>query len=378
MTGIFSTWQPRYAEHGIATVPVDPETKVSRLPWQKIGLPASAKMAQQRRHQDCDGIGFACGRYNDLTVLDIDTTDQQLLREALKRHGDTPIIEKTASGKFHAWYRHNDEPRSCRQASGLSCYQMIWGEDVPIDLLGGGLSVATPTLNSRGTYEFIRGGLQDIPRLPVMRGLEQLQSRASIILPDDVIAPNEERASPYKIREGRRDTSLYKIREGRRDTSLWQACMRYAKQAQTFDELLAFARAFNEENIEPMLHDSIVVEKCASAWRYETLGLNTFGQRAVIVPERIGQSVGPDAIYLFMHLQHDFFWTDEFPMASTYGEKFGMGRRRLYKATAQLIAAKVIKRLSTGGRFEGDAPLYAWIKGRKQRTPRPKCTTISL
>src|SRR5262245_14550947 len=111
MSGISSAWQPRYAEHGIATVPVDPETKVSRMQWQKVGLPASTKMAQLPCYGSYNGIGFACGKRNGITVLDIDSTDERLLEEALKRHGDTPVIERTASGKFHAFYRHNDEPR---------------------------------------------------------------------------------------------------------------------------------------------------------------------------------------------------------------------------------------------------------------------------
>ena len=170
MNGIFSRWQPRYAEHGIATVPVDPETKIARMQWQKVGLPASAKMAQQPRYAAYNGIGFACGKRNRITVLDIDSTDERLLSEALARHGDTPIVERTASGKFHAFYRHNEESRSCRQATGLSRYQKLWGADVPIDLLGAGLCVATPTLNSRGSYEFIRGSLADIPKLPTMGG----------------------------------------------------------------------------------------------------------------------------------------------------------------------------------------------------------------
>ena len=45
------------------------------------------------------------------------------------------------------------------------------GRDVPIDILGGGLSVAPPTTNSKGQYRFIRGGLEDVRRLPTMRGL---------------------------------------------------------------------------------------------------------------------------------------------------------------------------------------------------------------
>jgi hypothetical protein len=45
--GVFTEWQPRYAGiAGIATLPIDPETKFWRGPGQKIGLPASTKFTR--------------------------------------------------------------------------------------------------------------------------------------------------------------------------------------------------------------------------------------------------------------------------------------------------------------------------------------------
>ena len=52
-------------------------------------------------------------------MLDIDTTDERALADALIRHGDTPFITRTASGKFHALYRHNGERRRIRPFRGL-------------------------------------------------------------------------------------------------------------------------------------------------------------------------------------------------------------------------------------------------------------------
>jgi hypothetical protein len=350
--GIFAEWQVKYAAVEIATVPVDPETKISRMSWQRIGLPASKKLAQQERHRDCNGIGFACGRYNGITVLDVDTTDEQVLREALRRHGDTSIIERTASGKFHVWYRHNGEPRSCKQ-EGLSKYQKLWGEAVPIDLLGAGLSVAAPTFNTHGAYTFLRGGLEDVRRLPIMRGVDDLRNNhGPVILPDDVEAIIKQPTGQ-------------KITEGSRDTSLWRACMAHAKRVQTFDELLTFARALNEENMAPALADSIVIEKACSAWKYEQMGLNTFGQRAVIIPGRLSDA-GPDVQWLFAMLQRDYFWLDVFPVPKDYAKRRGMGWWRQSNAMRELLARKTIRRVSRGGRFEGDAATYAWVrKGEK-------------
>jgi len=132
VSGIFVEWQPKYAGiAGIATVPVDPEVKYWDGPWQKIGLPASTKLARVKEYQDCNGIGFACGKHSQITDVDIDSTDEALLREALTRHGDTPIVVQTPSGKFHAWYRHGGEGRSIRKRA-----RQGWGRDVPIDILG--------------------------------------------------------------------------------------------------------------------------------------------------------------------------------------------------------------------------------------------------
>lgn len=46
-----------------------------------------------------------------------------------------------------------------------------------------------------------------------------------------------------------------------------------AKQVQTFDELLTFSRAYNEEHMEPALPDTVAVEKAmASLFRLAVSG----------------------------------------------------------------------------------------------------------
>jgi hypothetical protein len=130
---------------------------------------------------------------------------------------------------------------------------------------------------------------------------------------------------------------------------------------QTFDELLAFARSYNEEHMQPPLSDSITAQKAAQAWHYEQMGMNSFGQRSIIIPEGLGD-LGPDAMFLYGRLQRDHFWREQFTMSSTYGASSGLGRRRLYNATKELIAAKAIRRLTRGGKYKGDAPMYAWVK----------------
>ena len=72
MSGVFAEWQPRYAEHGVATFPV--ENKIPRVrSWQKLGLNGSSQLAM--KFPDADAFGFQCGARNRITLIDIDSDD---------------------------------------------------------------------------------------------------------------------------------------------------------------------------------------------------------------------------------------------------------------------------------------------------------------
>jgi hypothetical protein len=62
--------------------------------YGRFGLPASAEIA--RKYPDATAIGFMAGRRTGLTVLDIDTTDDRILADALDRHGPTQVIVRLA------------------------------------------------------------------------------------------------------------------------------------------------------------------------------------------------------------------------------------------------------------------------------------------
>jgi hypothetical protein len=79
--GVFPTWQPRYAAHGIPTFPVTAEKKPATTGYLSTGLSGSAKLA--RKFTDAEAFGFACGLRNKLTLADIDSTDERVLADAL-------------------------------------------------------------------------------------------------------------------------------------------------------------------------------------------------------------------------------------------------------------------------------------------------------
>jgi hypothetical protein len=118
MSGIFPRWQPRYAERGIATFPVD-EAKRPRIKgWQKVGLKGSTELAA--KFTDADALGYVTGRRSNVTALDVDTTEERITEDAIAKHGQPGIIIRTASDKRHLLYRYNGEGRRIRPWPRLS------------------------------------------------------------------------------------------------------------------------------------------------------------------------------------------------------------------------------------------------------------------
>jgi hypothetical protein len=166
----FALWQPAYARVGLITIPVNGKRPAIRN-WQRIGLRASSELANKASFAE-SSIGVVVGSRSGLTVLDIDSPDGRLLTRMLDQHGPTPVIVRSPNGGHHCWYRHHGEPRSIR----------FRGREEPVDLLGtNAFAVAPPSKNDRGQYEFLCGGLEDVPDLPVLKGLDALPTATKSI-----------------------------------------------------------------------------------------------------------------------------------------------------------------------------------------------------
>jgi hypothetical protein len=228
MSGLFARWQPRYAEAGIATFPVR-----DKRPAVRGYLNASVRASRQfaLKFPDEDAFGLACRR-SGITVLDVDAPDEHLLRNALDEFGPTPIVIRSGSGNFQAWYRHNGERRQIRPNPSR-----------PIDILGDGFVVAPPSQLSKGAYEFICGSLSDIAKLPIMRG---------------VVKP-----LPSILTVAAYDAKLVPV--GQRNDALWRACMEKARSCQSVEELEASAFEMNRSVLVDPLPDSEVMRVVKSA-----------------------------------------------------------------------------------------------------------------
>jgi hypothetical protein len=312
----FDKWQADYAAHKIATFPVGRNKKPMVKHYGRFGLVGSAAIAN--RFSDAPAIGFMCGKHNGVTVLDIDTTNERMVADAIDRHGETPVIARTGSGHYQAWYRYAGERRLIRPR-----------RDVPIDILGGGFVVAPPSRVAKGSYEFLQGSLDDLDRLPTLHD-----------------AP-----APVIKSEG--------VRQGARNNSLWRHCMRAAHHCDDFDVLLDVATTFNAD-CEPPMEDKEVIAAAQSAWDCTERGKNRFGQHGAYFPfdEIAAMIADQDAFILLAFLRAQEGPSAKFWCANGLAEKFGWTRKRLAEARRRLIELDylVIVRQAV----QGHPGLYRW------------------
>jgi hypothetical protein len=327
----FPYWQPAYAAHKIATFPLAANKKPAIRGYGRVGLPGSYQLAAKFR--DAGAFGFMCGTRNRVSIVDCDSTDERVLADAISDHGSTPLIVRTASGKFHAYYRHNGERRRIRPWPGK-----------PVDVLGArGLVVAPPSVTPHGHYQIVQGSLDDLDRLPVMRGLDQGFYQAA--------------ASPEP--QGKAvDTP-----EGRRNVSLFRHCMRQAHNCENLDALLAIAHSFNQW--QPPLPDDEVECVVNSVWNYTSTGRNRFGQFGAwftlaecdFFLER--GAVMHDGFILLAFLRVRNGPNATFMITNTMAEKFGWSRKRLARARTMLVDMKAIRQYRPARR--NTPALYQWL-----------------
>jgi hypothetical protein len=294
----FSEWQAVYAERGIATVPcgLAKEPLVKRP--EKFGCKASAEIVPKFPH--APALGYYAGRRNGITILDVYSTDESVLADALDRHGHTPVIFRSASGKFHAPYRHNGEARKIRAWDGL-----------PIDLLGAGLCIAPPSRVAKGKYEVIQGHLDDLDRLPIMRGLDER-------LYANRLGPRPQMRAQMRVGDGR-------------NGDFFKLLMQEAHHVDDYAQLLDRAETLNNQYGEPM--EQVEVAKIAkSVWGYQSTGNNWVGVgRRIVTSHDEIEDLSQDAYYLLCILRQDH-WGRDFVVANAMAETLGWHRIRLSNA----------------------------------------------
>ena len=309
--GMFAQWQPAYDEAGIATFPVDGEAKKPLTGnYLRGGRPASRQWAL--KFPDANGLGFACGSRNGITVADIDAPSESLLADVLADFGPTPVVIRTASGKYHAWYRHNGEKRKIRSQ----------GFSGPVDILGGGMSLAPPSRGSGGgSYEWLQGSLADIAGLPKMRQREATESAVNDV-----------------------SQSLGRVEQGARNEALWRACAGSVREMATLKELCDFAIDYNAREMMPPLPCEEVARVAGSVWKMEREGRNGLaGDKFVTLPGAALKALDdfPDASYLYTRLRRDN-WGRTFLIANGWAKTLPISLARLQEARRILLKLGLI------------------------------------
>jgi hypothetical protein len=350
----FGYWQRPYAARRIATFPLEVvDGNVIKKPaikhFDKIGLRQSGNFALDPKYANAPGFAFMCGQRSKITIGDMDTADENLVADFLAKHGQTPIIARTSSGHFHAYYRHNGESRKIR----------LYGDHVPFDLLGGGMAIAPPSQFAKGNYQFIQGRLDDLDRLPTIKGIDAILNAPGFI-PDGVYDNDNADVHEQEIPAW--------VIEGRRNTEIFRHCMRRAHYLDGLQALIVEADAFYRNHCErhPVMEDSELLKIAKSAWNYTESGLNRFGQHGFWASTLdYSEMVLKDGdaylllTYLKMH-NHPSSW---FMIANGLATSFNWSRKRLSAARQRLLALEHIEQVRTpnGHRHDGSA-LYKWLR----------------
>lgn len=332
--GVFGEWQPQYAEAGLVTFPVDIARKAPAVGnYLKAGLPASNQWAT--KFPEANALGIVCGKRNRLTVLDIDEPCENLLADALARFGPSPLIARTASGKYHAYYRHNGEKRKIRG--------VIEGRGV--DLLGaGGMAIAPPSSGENGRYEFIQGSLADFGNLPVMQGL----------VPEPVaISPGGEVLASV----------------GERNDTLFKMCLREARSVPDSAALCAFALSINTSGAwEPLPVDE-VLRTASGAWDKQATGSNWVGSEPKVIlqaseidrlflpADGVASAAAQDAMVLLTLLRRLHFGKPSFFCANEFRRRFGWSLPKFQLARKFLVDSGCLSTVRHASRENG-AALY--------------------
>lgn len=335
--GLFAEWQPEYAAHNVVTFPLGGNKKPAVTHYQNAGLNRSTQWAF--KFGEADAFAFLAGQRNRITVLDYDSKDETGFRRELDRYGDSPIIVRSGSGNFQAWFRHNGERRKIRPR-----------RDVPLDVLGAGPVIAPPSQGSRAPYQFLHGSLADLARLPVMRTGEDLQKAEDA------------------VRGGA------KIRQGGRREALVVFLRKQAGHCDTFDDLLDVAHGFADQCLDRAdghpFTDAEIVVQVRSVWEWTqqkiAAGEHFVGRGKTLVVSHADfdtlAKLGPDAYFLEQYLRRHH-WGREFAVANDMRLSMPGGEwsvKRIQDARKALLTAERIKEVRAASKAAG-AAAYVWV-----------------
>jgi hypothetical protein len=314
---IFADNVEAYLTAGLPAFPVNTQLKKPMVKgWQHSSPRRSRAWARVAKLGSASGLGVLMGAPSGLTEIDVDGDGEAWLALAVERFGDTPIKIRTASGKAKLWYRSNGEGRRIRPFEAL-----------PIDVLGGGFTIAPPSWREdlAASYMFFEGGIENVPALP------KIASQAL------------ETSQIFSSRT---------VENGKRNRTLWLYCMTQAQHCDDTEALIDVAEAWASTLMDPLTRAEIR-KTAQSAWRYEISGRNFVGVRKPQLTEqdRVMDSLidRPEAFTLLQLFARWHSNKTSFAIAPTSMSAAGTPpwpRRRIEKARDVLLHRGFLKELS--------------------------------
>ena len=300
-------------------------------------------------------------KLSGVTVVDVDAPE--LVVEMEQRFGWSPLVTATPSDGRHLWYRANAE--SCRNLRG--------SEGLAVDVKAGGAGrggfiVVPPSVRASGPYagrlyKFIRGGWDDLARLPTIR-------------PGSLPSASSGETGKGSATEPLCGAALPNLRgEGTRNNALFQLLLGDARNCATEADLLRAAEEINSSFKPPLPRDE-VVRTARSVWRYREHGeLWASGPaRAIITADELWAYQGnSDALMLRAVLMVSHAARGEpFAISDKAMRQAdvlaGWGRARYRSARDVLLSMGLLTLLHKGGNGARDASLYALERVRQVNT----------
>jgi hypothetical protein len=318
----FADAAPAWAAAGIVPLPVSPTGKgwMVKHP-ETFRRPAAMALAAKPRFAGAN-LGFMCGPINRLTVVDVDSPADSKLQHALATYGDSPIIVSTPSGGRHVYYAHNDEPRKIRPDAGH-----------PIDMLGGGLCVAPPSVRPFGaSYAWQRGSLADIAN----GNLPKIRNGA---------VPKTDLGRGPRVPIGERNAQLFRY------------CRQIVGHCDDLDALIDAARSWADNQCVAPLPDAEIIATANSVWKYQG-GRKRVMQNIVEAPFYAALVANLPALALYSYLSAENGPNAQFMVADGLGAARGWPQRFVPKARKALLDMGAINCV----RFprKGVPALYRW------------------
>ncbi len=352
----FATTAESYSRHGAAVIPCGGDDgKRPLVSWRKMTRSTTAQLLPRWRETFADAnVGVLTGP-SRLTVVDVDSPDDSLVRECLARFGHTPLQARTPRGGSHLFYRSNGEATRTKL------------EQQPIDIRGvGGFVVVAPSQRpGGGRYEIARGNIDDLERLPPIKP----GTLAPLVVQN---APLRHLSPTTRLRLGRD-----RVTEGSRNSTLWRAAMEEARRCETQYELQAHVEILNEGRCDPPLDHAEVIRIAASAWEYEQTGRNWVGggARVCLDVEELDRLVKhPDAAVLLLVLRKEHHgFNQQFAISprgmAAAGQFKGWSESRIRNARSRLLDLGAIVGKHQGGKGQHDPALFTlkWRTGHKEK-----------